>query len=134
MVRAGIPSPRPIAIIPPVLVPEIRSKWSTIRFPVASSISARNAAGSAPLRPPPSILKIRFIFGQSSIVVSVALNRYGFHRQYPCCIGREPRITSVGTPGDGPPSGYARVGRRCGHENENFYQGVRKTPVSAQNE
>src|SRR4051812_32028015 len=50
-----------MAMMPPVEVPEIRSKWSTIRRPVVRSIVARTEAEKAPMSPPPSRLRIRNI-------------------------------------------------------------------------
>src|SRR4051794_18982345 len=50
-----------MAIMPPVEVPVSRSKWSTIRRPVARPGVARTEAEEAPMSPPPSRLKIRNI-------------------------------------------------------------------------
>ena len=46
-------------MIPPVDVPEIRSKYDPIGFSRCCSISARNAAGNVPRIPPPSMQSIR---------------------------------------------------------------------------
>ena len=51
--------PKPIAMMPPVEVPVIRSKWSTMRRPVERSSVASTEAEKAPIMPPPSRLKIR---------------------------------------------------------------------------
>ena len=58
--------------MPPVEVPTTRSKWSTIRSPVACSTSARKAAGITPFRPPPSIDKTRCVFSVSAFSSIVA--------------------------------------------------------------
>ena len=51
---------RPIAIIPPMEVPVIRSKYSYNGRSTEASSFARKVAGNIPLIPPPSIDKIRF--------------------------------------------------------------------------
>ena len=56
---AGNPSPSPIAMMPPVDVPLIRSKWSMTLSPVVFSRLAVTEAENAPLIPPPSRLRMR---------------------------------------------------------------------------
>src|SRR6266545_3839593 len=53
MSRGDIPRPRPSAMIPPVEVPAIRSKWSTTRTSRSSSSRASTAAENIPRSPPP---------------------------------------------------------------------------------
>ena len=50
-----MPAPSPSAMMPPVLVPTIRSKWSVIFVPVSRSRLASTAAAKMPRTPPPSI-------------------------------------------------------------------------------
>ena len=50
-----IPAPSPSAMIPPVLVPTTRSKWSAIFVPVSRSRLASTAAAKIPRTPPPSM-------------------------------------------------------------------------------
>ena len=57
---AVIPSARPIAIMPPVDVPEIRSKYRPMGCSRSCSRLARKAAGKVPRIPPPSTVRILF--------------------------------------------------------------------------
>ena len=57
------PRANPIAIMPPVEVPAMRSKYSQIGRPRSSSRVARKAAGCVPFMPPPSMQSMRRISG-----------------------------------------------------------------------